>query len=193
MRPAFEEIWLVDFEFRAAVGDPPEPVCLVALEWFSGREIRLGEDDLRQRRTPPYRCDRRALFVAYVATAELVCHLALGWALPAVVLDLYVEFVRMTNGRFRPAGKSLLGALAYFGIQGIDPDEKAEMRQLILRGNYTPEEQHAIVDYCRSDVIGLRALFPVILPTTTSNGEGYRSTLNGWVGCWGSGITSERP
>lgn len=164
MTPAFDEIWFCDFEFRAPAGDPPEPVCLAAQEWFSGREIRMEEDDLRRRRAPPYRCDRRALFVAYVATAELGCHLALGWALPAVVLDLYVEFVRVTNGRFRPAGKSLLGALTYFGIQGIDPDDKEEMRRLILRGDYSAAERRAILDYCRSDVVGLRALFPAILP-----------------------------
>jgi DNA polymerase-1 len=166
MTPAFEEIWFVDFEYRAIAGDPPEPVCLVANEWFSGREVQLWQDGLRGRTRPPYRTDRRALFVSYVASAELVCHLVLGWELPAVVLDLYVEFCRLTNGRHRPAGKSLLGALSYFGIQGMDPDEKEEMRRLILRGHWDVDERQAILQYCRSDVIALRALFPAILPTT---------------------------
>jgi DNA polymerase I len=163
MTPAFEEIWFVDFEYQAIAGDPPVPVCLVASEWMSGREVRLWRSGMCGR--PPYRTDRRALFVSYVATAELVCHLALGWEMPAVVLDLYVEFCRLTNGRYRPAGKGLLGALSYFGIQGIDPDEKEEMRQLILRGGWTADERQAILQYCRSDVIALRALFPAILPT----------------------------
>jgi DNA polymerase I len=127
MMPAFDEIWFVDFEFRGEAGDPPEPVCMVANEWFTGREIRLWEDELRRRSSPPYRCDRRVLFVSYIATAELVCHLALGWELPAVVLDLFVEFRRETNGKHLPAGRGLLGALTYYEISGIDPSEKKEM------------------------------------------------------------------
>jgi DNA polymerase I len=164
MTPAFDEIWFHDFEFRTNAGNLPEPVCLVAIEWFSGREIRLWEDDLRARRTAPYRCDRRVLCVSYVATAELVCHLVLGWELPTAVLDLYLEFCRLSNGRRRPNGKGLLGALTYFEIAGIDPSEKQEMRDLIRRGGYTPGEVRAILEYCRSDVVGLRALFPAMLP-----------------------------
>ncbi len=37
----FREIWLVDFEFRAPPGENPEPLCLVAYEYRSGRELRL--------------------------------------------------------------------------------------------------------------------------------------------------------
>jgi DNA polymerase-1 len=165
MIPAFDEIWLLDFEYRQHAGNLPEPVCLVAYEYLSGRKIRLWEDELRARRRPPYRCDKRALYVSYVATAELVCHLVLGWEMPEVVLDLFVEFSRMTNGRQLPAGKGLLGALIYFDIHGIDPSEKEIMRHLILRGNYSAEERLAILDYCESDVIALRALFPALLPT----------------------------
>jgi DNA polymerase-1 len=165
MMPAFDEIWFVDFEFRGEAGDPPEPVCMVANEWFTGREIRLWEDELRRRSSPPYRCDRRVLFVSYIATAELVCHLALGWELPAVVLDLFVEFRRETNGKHLPAGRGLLGALTYYEISGIDPSEKKEMINLILRGGWSSEERRAILDYCHSDVGGLRALFPAMLPT----------------------------
>ena len=39
----FDEIWLVDFEFVAGDGDVPRPVCMVALELRSGREIRMWE------------------------------------------------------------------------------------------------------------------------------------------------------
>ena len=37
----YREIWLVDFEFRAPPGERPEPLCMVAREWRSGRTIRL--------------------------------------------------------------------------------------------------------------------------------------------------------
>ena len=42
--------------------------------------------------SPPYPTGPGSLFVAYYASAELGCHLALGWPLPARVLDLYAEF-----------------------------------------------------------------------------------------------------
>ncbi len=59
--------------------------------------IRLWRDKFGCR--SPYWTDAGALFVAYYASAELGCHLALGWPTPTRVLDLYVEFRRHTNGR----------------------------------------------------------------------------------------------
>ena len=52
------------------------------------------------------------LFVAYYAPAELSCFLALGWPLPARILDLYIEFRAETNGLALPIGRGLLGALS---------------------------------------------------------------------------------
>ena len=77
---AYREIWLVDFEFSAPPGERPDPVCLVAREFRSGRTLRLWQDDLRGRREPPYPIGPDCLFVAYFASAELGCHLALGMA-----------------------------------------------------------------------------------------------------------------
>ena len=89
---AYREVWLVDFEFSAPPGERPIPVCLVAREFRSGRTLRLWQDDLRGRGTPPYPTGPDVLFVAYFASAELGCHLALDWPMPERVLDLYVEF-----------------------------------------------------------------------------------------------------
>jgi hypothetical protein len=36
----FEELWCVDFEFRAPAGERPDPVCLVARELRTGRVVR---------------------------------------------------------------------------------------------------------------------------------------------------------
>ena len=36
--------------------------------------------------------------VAYYASAEIGCHLALGWPVPQRVLDLFTEFRNHTNG-----------------------------------------------------------------------------------------------
>src|SRR5262249_38248472 len=62
-------------------------------------------------------------------------------------------------------GYSLLGAMAHFGLDGISTLEKAEMRDLAIRGGpYTPQEQEALLDYCQTDVDALARLLPRMLP-----------------------------
>jgi DNA polymerase I len=127
----FREIWAVDFEFGSETGENPTPVCLVAWELKGGRRIRLWRDQFGS--TPPYAIDADALFVAYYASAEIGCHLALGWAAPERVLDLFTEFRNDTNGLPTICGASLLGALAYYGLDGIGAVEKNEMRDFARR------------------------------------------------------------
>ena len=100
---------------------------------------------------PPYRTDRGALFVSFVANAECACHLALGWPLPANVLDLSPAFRNLTNGRSTPEGKGLLGALRYFGLDTIGAKQKDAMQKRIMQGwPFTPAEREQILTYCRS-------------------------------------------
>jgi hypothetical protein len=161
--PGFCEIWLMDFEFRAPAGERPLPVCLVALELRSQRTLRVWQEEFGA--SPPYSVAPDSLFVAYYASAELGCHLALGWSIPVRVLDLFTEFRILTNGKKTVAGNSLLGALAYFGRDGIGAIEKTEMRDLVLRGGpWTIAEREAILDYCESDVRALAQLWPDMLP-----------------------------
>jgi len=153
----YREIWAVDFEFVAKDGERPEPVCLVAWELRSGRKIRLWRDEFDK--APPYEIGLDVLFVAYYASADIGCHLALGWQKPARILDPFIEFRNHTNGLPTPAGKGLLGALAYYGLDGIDVIEKSAMRDLILLdGDRSAQEQAAILDYCESDVAALARL-----------------------------------
>jgi hypothetical protein len=159
----FREIWLVDFEFCAGPGDIPRPVCLVAQELRTGRVIRLWQDEFGT--LPPYATGPDTLFVAYYASAEIGCHLALRWPAPARVLDLFAEFRCLTNGLPVPSGSGLIGALAYHGIDTIGASEKEDMRNLILAGGpWSSEERAAILDYCESDVRALARLLPVMLP-----------------------------
>jgi hypothetical protein len=159
----FRGIWGVDFEFQALDGERPSPICMVAREMRSGRTIRLWEDELRRLRTAPYPVDRSCLFVAYYASAEMSCHLALQWPMSVYVLDLYAEFRALTNGLSIPCGNGLLGALAYFGIDGMDVTEKEDMRRLALRGGpWASEERQALHDYCESDVVVLERLLRVM-------------------------------
>jgi DNA polymerase I len=159
----FKEVWLVDFEFGATPGDIQEPVCLVAWELRSGRKLRLWRDDFGA--APPYSTGSDALFVAYFASAEIGCHLVLGWPVPERVLDLYAEFRNYTNGLPTIGGAGLLGALAQYGLDGIGAVEKDEMRDLVLRGGpWSADERLAVLDYCESDVAALARLLPAMLP-----------------------------
>lgn len=162
LQHCFRAVWLVDFEFHQPDGERPTPICFVAKELFTGTTVRqfspfgcgpgygIGEDDL---------------FISYYATAELGCHLALGWPMPARVVDLYAEFRRHVCGLAVPNGHGLLGALAYFGLNGLGSAIKAEMRALAVRGGpYSEEEKRHLVEYCESDVIALEQLLPMLLP-----------------------------
>jgi DNA polymerase-1 len=159
----FAEIWAVDFEFGSEPGENPEPVCLVAWELRSGRKVRLWRDEFGT--APPYPTGPTALIVAYYASAEISCHLALHWPVPKRVLDLFTEFRYRTNGVPTSNGSGLLGALAYHGLDGIEAVEKDEMRTLVMRGGpWSDAQQTAILDYCETDVTALARLLPAMLP-----------------------------
>jgi len=159
----FSEIWAVDFEFGARAGENLEPVCLVAWELRNGRKLHLWRDEFGA--ASPYPTGPDVLFVAYYASAEIGCHLALGWPLPERVLDLFTEFRNCTNGVPTSNGNGLLGALAYHGLDSIGTIEKDEMRDLVLRGGpWSAAERAMILDYCESDVAALARLSRAMLP-----------------------------
>ncbi len=160
----YKEVWLGDFEFNAQAGERPSPVCLVARELRSGRLLRLWMDDLRGMPQPPFSTGPDTLFVAYYSSAELGCFQALGWQMPARVLDLYCEFKCLKSGQKVPCGFGLIGALTEFGFDSIAAADKDSMRALVLRGEpYTADERVAILDYCQSDVDALTKLLPAMV------------------------------
>jgi DNA polymerase I len=159
----FKEIWMADFEFSAASGEKPIPTCLVAKEFRTSRLIRLWQDQLQGMSEPPYPSKGDNLFVAFYASAEMGCHLALSWPVPKYVLDLFTEFRVHTNGKPVPCGNTLLGAMAYFGLDAVSVAEKDSMRQLVLRGGpWTEDEKTALLNYCESDVLAVEKLLRVM-------------------------------
>jgi hypothetical protein len=141
------------------------PVCLVAKEYRSGQVLRFFWGELYDLQAPPFDTGPDTIVIAYYASAEVGCFLALNWSLPDNLLDLYVEFRNITNGLSLPCGRSLLGALAYFGEPSIDAVEKDSMRQLIMHGEpYSPREVIAIREYCESDVQALERLLSKLQP-----------------------------
>ena len=162
----FREVWLVDFEFRQPDGERPEPHCMVAREFRTGRTLRIWGDELAALDGAPFATGSESLSVAYYSSAEWGCFFALGWQPPARILDLFTEFRRLTNGLTVPCGNGLLGALAYFGLPAIDGADKQDMRALAIRGGpFTAEERRALLGYCETDVDALARLLPRMLPS----------------------------
>lgn len=157
------EVWAVDFEFHPdrTPGGVQVPVCMVAKELRTGRVLRYWRDELQLMAKPPFDTGRDSLYVAYLASAELHCHLVLGWPMPVNVFDCYAEFRTLTNGLPLPRGRGLIGALTWFGLDAINSEEKTEWRELILSaGPWSSAEQRGILDYCQTDVEALDELVP---------------------------------
>ena len=89
-RLPFKRIVAIDFEFEfgghdstaaaSRSGERPRPVCMVAKELRSGQIWRLWRGQFEKQ--PPFPLDADTLLVAYYASAELGCFIALGWAQP---------------------------------------------------------------------------------------------------------------
>src|SRR5215813_13713431 len=109
MIPAcFREVWFLDTEFYQPEGERPTPICLVAWEHFTGvvrREWLWGVDNP----APPFQPWPDVLAVSYSAPAEWSVYLALGWALPLRILDLYAEYRWLLSG-FKVPGYGQLDA-----------------------------------------------------------------------------------
>lgn len=161
----FNEIWAVDFEFGGAPGEKPAVVCMVAEEWRTRRRLMVWQDELERLPEAPFNWAEDSLVVAYYASAEMGCHLALGWPLPVNVLDLYAEFRNFANGHTPACGWGLLGALKWYGLPGVDAADKESMRQLALRGGpYSCGEAHELLEYCASDVTAVLRLLEAMAP-----------------------------
>ena len=161
----YDRIYLHDFEFRQPAGERIQDVwCLHAYEWRTGETIALWHDELRPYK-PPYPINETTLFVSHYSSAEAACHLALHWPLGATV-DFYVEFRARTNGLKLPCGRSLLGALAFFGLPSMfDALQKDAMHALAQRGGpHSAQEREELMSGCRKDVEALKVLFPVMAP-----------------------------
>ena len=149
---------------------------MVARELISDRLIRLWQDELGAE--PPFPIDDDTLFVAYFASAELGCFLALGWPAPTRVLDLYAEFRNATNGIPLPGGRSYLSALSHHGISAITAEQKTEERALVMGGGpWSTAERRRIMDYCQTDVDPLGALLERMLPGILARPNGFGQAL----------------
>jgi hypothetical protein len=172
----YRQVWGIDFEYVAEPGCVPDVVCMVARELGSDRLIRLWQDEFKPE--PPFDVGADALFVAYMASAEMGCFLQLGWPMPVNVLDLYAEFRNETNGLTLPHGRGLLGALSHHALSSISKEEKQDMRDLVLTGGpWTDQQRRDILAYCQGDVDCLGPLLERMLPRITARKDGLSNAL----------------
>ena len=149
----FEEIWIVDFEYRCPNGGLPSVHCMVAREIKTDRLIRVSSEELSSMKEAPFDTGPQSLFVAFYAVAEFGCFLELGWGFPVNTLDLYVEFRLMLCGTSVEKKFGLVAALNYFNLAQHIPSEKQEWRELAMRGGpFSEAERDGLLEYCQQDV-----------------------------------------
>jgi DNA polymerase-1 len=136
-------IWCVEFVSTAEKGSLPVVKGMVATDLLSGESYQLSQDELHALKASPFELDDGVLYVAFNASTNMSCHLALEWDLPTHLLDLCVEFRNHTNGLRVPAGSDLLGSLIYFGLDCLSSHSRGEVGDM---------GQEAVLEYCESRV-----------------------------------------
>jgi DNA polymerase I len=167
----FKHVIICDTEYNFGIGadgspidgNPLRPLAICARDIISNQSWELWVDDFPV--FPPFPLDETTLFVAYNASAEVRTFRALGWPAPVRILDLYAEYCDHRNGRDGSQERSLLSALAHYGLNSIGAVHKHQMIDRILKGApFTPAERREILDYCWTDVDALERLLPAMLP-----------------------------
>ena len=163
----FKRVWLMDFEFFQPPGERPTPLCYVARELVSGRTDKVWIENAGGGQASPMApIGPDELLVAYLASAEMSCLLAMGIDLPLNVLDLYTEFKNTVNGDKSVTRHGLFDALRYFGGDVGGRFDKETMRDLAKRGGpYSEAEKGDLLSYCEKDVDALETIFHKILPS----------------------------
>jgi DNA polymerase-1 len=156
----FADTYAIDFEFHQPPGENPKPLCVAFHLLGSERTEKLWLEGDQPPVACPFPVDGDTLIVAYFASAEMNCFVALGWPFPKNLIDLYAEFRVLTNGLETGLGNGLLAACATLGLGVGSAEEKGEMRELAIGGRpLTSDEQIALMDYNASDATATAELF----------------------------------
>ncbi len=151
-------IWIIDYEYYSGRGNIQHPICYVAKNPTTNELIRHWIDGTETK--PEYSIDDKTLIIAYLASAEVGCHIPLKFKIPLYIVDMFVEFRCLTNGKYLPYGRNLIGACLYYDVPATKSSYKEHMRERILKGPpYTYEEINDILDYCQKDVEMTSSLF----------------------------------
>lgn len=163
----FRKIYGIDFEYCGKDGAIPEIVCMVVQDLNTNEVSRYWATELYDMSDPPFETGQDVALITYFAPAEVQSMLALNWSIDVSIIDLFAEFRCYTNGDPRVSRRGLVHALDYFALTDLIPDEKEDMRALILSGGpWNKKQRLAILDYCTQDVICLGPLLGCMLQRT---------------------------
>lgn len=142
----FANIWIVVAAVRAQPGERTEPRTIVAMNFDTKHVIENSHRNGFVEH--PYTLGADCLLVTTNGPELVGCHLALGWPVPARLLDLLVEFKNISNGRSGRLVGGLAGALIWFGE------------------NATGTQRHGEApDQIRTEVNAVARLFNAMLPS----------------------------
>jgi DNA polymerase I len=168
---------VTDFEYHQPGGGLPDPLCVVARELRSGTIVARWLDPAAPEPCP-YDTGPESVFVAHNASAECLCHLMLGWPLPAYVMDTYASFRCLKNGTDVDRGASLLVAASRYNIATIAAAAKDAGREIAMQGRAHAEQQRErLIRYCRSDVDTNSDLLQAMLPEILAREQGLPQAL----------------
>ncbi len=151
----------------------------MALDLVSGRRVEqwleAGNPGLC-----PYDTSPDAVLIAHNAAAEVLCHIVLGWPLPAYVIDTWAEFRVTRNGTNVDRKAGLLEAAINYGCTTITAAAKVLGRAIAMQGRAHAETQRdRLVRYCWSDVDTNADLLRAMLPDIVGREQGLALALVG--------------
>lgn len=103
--------------------------------------------------------DDNSIFIAYNTVAEMSCHIVNNIDFPVNMVDLFTEFLNLSNGKFR-VGTGLKDALVYYGLVELDASYKKDMQNRIIDGPpFSEKDIEDILEYNYSDIYYTKLLF----------------------------------
>jgi DNA polymerase I len=176
-RLPFKHVWVVDFEYCQPDGSLPDPLCVVARDLISGNRVErwIEPDDPG---LVPYDVGPESCLVAHNASAECLCHIVLGWPLPAYVIDTYAEFRAAKNGYDTDRKASLLVAASRYNIPTITSVAKDAGREIAIQGRaYAETQKDRLIRYCWTDVDTNADLIIAMLPEILMREQGLNHAI----------------
>lgn len=170
----YKHIWVFDWEYIADPGEPPVPVCLVAVDLVSGDIVRRWRTEFEQ--GAPFSTEAESLFICFSGVGDISCFLVLGWPLPQRLVDMYPEVRQQLFDRDSYRLPSLTNAARLLGLVTMEDEFKDTARDLIINRQFTDADSEYLLDYCQQDVELTEKVFQRIYPVITDS-------VPRWNGC----------
>jgi hypothetical protein len=182
MSKNFGSVVVVDFEYEAAAGDLPNPLCMVAYVLDEHlqhvRAVRMWRGEFGT--APPFDIGPDTAVMAYSAWAEMTCFMVLGWKFPTHIFDQHTAYLAASNVllpynpdevRAKPR-KRLSDACRAYQLDGWETMDKGAIAADIGEGRWRDHGREAVLAYCEEDVrMSVRLLRRLLRPHRDQRGH----------------------